>query len=211
MSYKRFHIETDPAPAKFPMPYKFNPRSNRFRLAKMLLQESLHYRLNKEVILSRPCIYGVFSGRFGGFMPIKEKCVGCMRCVQEYPNIMKVDYSEEYLKLGDSYWTPEAVSTIGYEASTGKIPVKGMGYKGPFTGEGFDSMWTDMSEIVRPTRDGLYGREFISTVVELGRKVPYLQFTSDPSPITHHEFWRFQFQSFSMPYLRRSPTMGFNL
>jgi hypothetical protein len=27
-----------------------------------------------------------------------------------------------------------------------------------------------MSEIVRPTRDGVYGREFISTVVDLGRK-----------------------------------------
>jgi hypothetical protein len=31
-------------------------------------------------------------------------------------------------------------------------------------------MWTDMSEIVRPTRDGIHGREFISTAVELGAK-----------------------------------------
>jgi hypothetical protein len=30
-------------------------------------------------------------------------------------------------------------------------------------------MWTDMSEIVRPTRDGIHGREYISTTVELGR------------------------------------------
>ena len=26
-------------------------------------------------------------------------------------------------------------------------------------------MWTDMSEIVRPTRDGIHGREYISTSV----------------------------------------------
>ncbi len=130
------------------------------------------YTLNseKEVVLSRPCIYGVFSGHFGGFKPLKHKCVGCMRCVQEYPHIMTVKPSEAYKKLGDSFWTPEMVYTVWNEASTGKIPVKGMGYKGAFGGEGFDGIWTDMSEIVRPTRDGVYGREYISTRVDVGRK-----------------------------------------
>ena len=37
-------------------------------------------------------------------------------------------------------------------------------------------MWTDMSEIVRPTRDGIHGREYISTTVDLGRKLKALQF-----------------------------------
>jgi glutamate synthase domain-containing protein 2 len=32
-----------------------------------------------------------------------------------------------------------------------------------------------MSEIVRPTRDGIHGREYISTSVDLGRKLPYLR------------------------------------
>ena len=184
MSYERFHIETSPAPHQFSVPPKFNPRANWFRLAKLLLQEGFHYRFKKEVWLSRPCIYGVFSGRLGGFKPIKGKCVGCMRCVQEYPHIMKVDNSKEYLRLGDSSWTPEAVSTVLYEASSGKIPVRGMGYKGPFSGKGFDSIWTDMSEIVRPTRDGVYGREFISTIVDIGRKSPYLQFSDLRSQIS---------------------------
>jgi hypothetical protein len=31
-----------------------------------------------------------------------------------------------------------------------------------------------MSEIVRPTRDGIHGREFISTSVDIGRKLPFL-------------------------------------
>jgi len=37
-------------------------------------------------------------------------------------------------------------------------------------------MWTDMSEIVRPTRDGIHGREYISTTIDIGRKVMALEF-----------------------------------
>jgi hypothetical protein len=45
-----------------------------------------------------------------------------------------------------------------------------------------------MSEIVRPTRDGIHGREYISTSVDLGRKLPYLAFadgrlSSAPPPL----------------------------
>jgi hypothetical protein len=89
--------------------------------------------------------------------------------VQVYPN-------PEHLRLGDSYFTPEHVDTICYEARTGRIPVKGAGYRGPFGGKDWDAMWTDMSEIVRPTRDGIHGREFISTAVDIGQKPPFLTF-----------------------------------
>ena len=168
--YRRFKIESRPAPHLYQIPNRFDVRARKIRLAAMLVHEAFEYRFEKEVVLSRPCIYGVFSGHFGGFKPLKHKCVGCMRCVQEYPNIMTVKPSEAYKKLGDSFWTPEMVYTVWNEASTGKIPVKGMGYKGTFGGEGFDGIWTDMSEIVRPTRDGVYGREYISTSVDVGRK-----------------------------------------
>jgi hypothetical protein len=40
-------------------------------------------------------------------------------------------------------------------------------------------MWTDMSEIVRPTRDGIHGREYISTSVELGRRLNHLVFGAE--------------------------------
>jgi Conserved region in glutamate synthase len=176
--YERFKIETKPAPHVYKIPNKFDVSAKKVRLAAMLVHEAFEYKLNKEVVLSRPCIYGVFGGRFGGFKPLKQKCVGCMRCVQEYPHIMTVKHSDNYKKLGDSFWTPEAVFTIWNEASTGKIPVKGMGYKGGFAGEGFDGMWTDMSEIVRPTRDGVYGREYISTSVDVGRKPTSVDFKS---------------------------------
>jgi hypothetical protein len=35
-------------------------------------------------------------------------------------------------------------------------------------------MWTDMSEIVRPTRDGIHGREYISTAIDLGKTPRHL-------------------------------------
>src|SRR5438309_752816 len=175
--YERFRIETKPAPHVYQIPNKFDVSARKLRLASMLVHEALEFKLNKEVVLSRPCIYGVFGGRLGGFKPLKHKCVGCMRCVQEYPHIMTDKQSDEYKRLGDSLWTPEAVFTIWNEASTGKIPVKGMGYKGAFGGEGFDGIWTDMSEIVRPTRDGVYGREYISTCVDVGRKPTRVDFS----------------------------------
>jgi hypothetical protein len=40
-------------------------------------------------------------------------------------------------------------------------------------------MWTDMSEIVRPTRDGIHGREYISTSVDIGSKPSHLCFDGD--------------------------------
>jgi hypothetical protein len=57
--------------------------------------------------------------------------------------------------------------------------VRGAGYRGRFGGEGWDAMWTDMSEIVRPTRDGIHGREFISTVVDIGGSPSFLLFDGD--------------------------------
>src|SRR2546428_10141410 len=104
----------------------------------MLLHEAFEFKLNKEVVLSRPCIYGVFGGHFGGFRPLKHKCVGCMRGVQEDPHIMTGKHTEEYNRLGDLFWTPEDVFTIWNERSPGRIPVKGMGDKGPFGGRGLD-------------------------------------------------------------------------
>jgi hypothetical protein len=42
-------------------------------------------------------------------------------------------------------------------------------------------MWTDMSEIVRPTRDGIHGREYINTCIEISRRISPLTFNDDMS------------------------------
>jgi ferredoxin len=108
---------------------------------------------------------------------IDEMCRDCFRCVQGCPRelIFKA-LNPQYRQLGDEYWTPEIITITWYQAESGKIPVSGAGYGGPFAGSGFDSIWTDMSEIVRPTRDGIHGREYISTTIDLGRKPLFLAF-----------------------------------
>ena len=181
--YRRYHIETTTAPEVAPYPSRFRVRVGRTGLARLLLREIVHSRLNRRVITSRPCLYGVFSGPIGGFAPRPKLCVGCLRCMTEYPEFVRVSHNPEHRLLGDTYFTPQFVDAVMYEAQTGKVPVKGAGYRGRFGGKGWDGMWTDMSEIVRPTRDGIHGREFISTVVDLGEKKPYLLFDEHRMPI----------------------------
>ncbi|MBW2121967.1 MAG: 4Fe-4S dicluster domain-containing protein [Deltaproteobacteria bacterium] len=109
--------------------------------------------------------------------PLSHLCKNCFRCIQQCPtrSLSKI-LNPEYLRLGDEYWTPEIITSTWLQAETGRIPVFGAGYRGPFSGPGFDSMWTDMSEIVRPTRDGIHGREYIHTGIDLGRKPDHLEF-----------------------------------
>ncbi|MFZ2089224.1 MAG: glutamate synthase-related protein [Desulfobaccales bacterium] len=121
---------------------------------------------------------------------IDSVCKSCFRCVQGCPRelVTKI-LNPQYQGLGDDYWTPEVLLSIWYQAETGKIPVSGAGYGGPFSGDGFDAIWTDMSEIVRPTRDGIHGREYISTAIDLGRHPLFLVFDGqqnlvfEPAPV----------------------------
>jgi len=127
------------------------------------------------------CVYDVYDqpsfDLLGAAGDEEAKCVGCMRCVQECKNaILLRAKNPEYEALGDGHWRPAVIESIWHQAETGAIPVSGAGYRGPHSGPGFDAMWTDMSEIVRPTRDGIHGREYISTTIDLGRRPPRLRF-----------------------------------
>jgi hypothetical protein len=173
-TFHRYHIETRPAPDIVPFPSRFRVRVKKHGLIGMLLKELVEYKGNFQVALSRPCVYGVFSRPVGGLAPREELCVGCLRCTVQYPNIVQIYPNPERQQLGDSFVKPEYVDTIAYEARDGRVPVRGAGYRGAFGGEGWDGLWTDMSEIVRPTRDGIHGREFISTAVDIGEKPAYL-------------------------------------
>jgi len=173
-AYERFRVHIEPAPDLAPHPPRFLVHVDRIGLASLLVREVLHYRGDMRLVLSRPCVYGVFSGPVGGFAPRPKKCVGCLRCTVEYPDMVEVRPNPARLQLGDSYFTPDDVDTVLYEAATGRVPVRGAGYRGVFSGQGWDGMWTDMSEIVRPTRDGIHGREFISTAVDIGSRPRFL-------------------------------------
>jgi glutamate synthase domain-containing protein 2 len=104
-----------------------------------------------------------------------------------YPAKFRLGDGDDYVKYGhapfeqgrrggDEHWTSEVITQTWYQAETGRIPISGAGYGGAFAGPGFDAIWLDMSEIVRPTRDGIHGRETISTAVVLGSRPPALQF-----------------------------------
>ncbi len=130
------------------------------------------------------CVYGVYKHRsFSTSIledTIDEFCKSCFRCVQGCPKrLIHKTINPEWESLGDELYSPEIISITWEQAATGKIPVSGAGYGGKFSGTGFDSMWTDMSEIVRPTRDGIHGREYISTVVDLGRRLDKLEFDKE--------------------------------
>lgn len=181
-SYERYHIETLSAPDIVPWPNRFLVQVNRFQLAKLLIQEVFHQRGDIKAITSRPCMYGTFSGPIGGFAPRPQHCVGCLRCTTQHPDAVTIKPNPARERLGDSYFHFQHINAVTYEAKTGSIPVKGAGYRGKFGGEGWDGMWTDMSEIVRPTRDGIHGREFISTVVDIGEVPAYLVFDADGYP-----------------------------
>jgi len=131
--------------------------------------------------VKKDCVYKVYEKRGIDSRQMLESldsvCKDCFRCVQGCPNkLIQKGLNPSYKALGDPYWTPEIISGLWFQAEAGRIPVSGGGYGGPFSGPGFDAMWTDMSEIVRPTRDGIHGREYISTTTDIGRKLMALEF-----------------------------------
>ena len=104
-------------------------------------------------------------------------CRNCFRCIQECPRgALEKSLDTGFVSTGGGYWKADMLISLWKQAEDGNVPVSGAGYRGPFTGTGFDSMWTDMSEIVRPTRDGIHGREYINTSVDLGRRLNHLVF-----------------------------------
>jgi hypothetical protein len=180
--YHRYHIETEMTPDLVAHPNKFRVKVKKHRLLAHGLKGLIAYKGDLRIAMSRPCMYDVYSRPVGGLAPIEQLCVGCLRCTTEHPEVVQILPNSERELLGDAYLKPDYVDTIIYEARTGRVPVRGAGYRGPFGGEGWDSMWTDMSEIVRPTRDGIHGREFISTEVDIGEKPAFLRFDDEGQP-----------------------------
>jgi ferredoxin len=138
------------------------------------------------------CVYDVYRERsFSEDIladTIDQLCKSCFRCVQGCPRrLIHKTTNPEWEALGDDVYTPEIISATWAQAESGRIPVSGAGYGGSFSGPGFDSMWTDMSEIVRPTRDGIHGREYISTLIDIGRRPAMLKFDNDGALLT--EAW----------------------
>jgi ferredoxin len=137
--------------------------------------------------VKKKCVYNIFRDNVSHLSEVTQpeilyNCKSCYRCVEDCTKgIFSMAVNPDYRLMGDDYWTANIINSTWAQAHTGKVPVSGAGYRGPFAGEGFDSIWTDMSEIVRPTRDGIHGREYINTMVELSRRPMRLKFNVDMS------------------------------
>jgi ferredoxin len=167
---KKYHINTKATPLDFDYVFKFKITrgENCINCGKC----------------TKVCIYEAHKRRRDDPRQMADPntvvCRNCFRCIQECPRGALVkSFQNDYNEIGGSFWKPDMFITLFKQSEDGKVPVTGAGYRGPFTGDGFDSMWTDMSEIVRPTRDGIHGREYISTAIELGRKLNHLSFDAN--------------------------------
>jgi ferredoxin len=175
---EKYHIKTKPVPPRRPRIGKYGVVDWREDCARC------HNCVKKACVYDRYRQEADYVRNLSDVDTLFFDCMGCFSCVQDCTKgLLCMSINPEYEKMGNSYWTPDIIKTTWLQAETAKIPVSGAGYRGPFAGKGFDAMWTDMSEIVRPTRDGIHGREYISTSVDIGRKLPYLTF-SDPRPKT---------------------------
>lgn len=168
---EKYHIETKPVPPRFP------------RIGKCGVVDWREDCAGCHNCVKRACVFDRYRQEtqyirgLDNIDTFFSECMGCFSCVQSCTKgILALSLNPAYEKLGNNYWTPEIIETTWTQAETAKIPVSGAGYRGKFSGAGFDSMWTDMSEIVRPTRDGIHGREYISTSVDIGRKPGFLTF-----------------------------------
>ena len=168
---KRYHIHTTPVPPRLPRVGKYGVVDWREDCA------------NCHNCVKKACVYDRYREELAYIRNLDNvdalffNCMGCFSCVQNCTKgLLSLTINSEYERLGNQYWTPEIIQTTWLQAETAAVPVTGAGYQGRFSGHGFDSMWTDMSEIVRPTRDGIHGREYISTSVDIGKKPPFLTF-----------------------------------
>ena len=170
----KYHIKPLATPGRFRRVGKFGSvdwREDCSRCTNCVKPRCVYDTYKKEVAYNRDPSTSV--------VPLYE-CRGCLSCVQGCTKgLLQIALNPEYLNLGDEYWRPEILATTWNQADSGRIPVSGAGYRGRFHGPGFDGIWTDMSEIVRPTRDGIHGREYISTAVDIGGKPMRLSFTPD--------------------------------
>ncbi|MGA2553358.1 MAG: glutamate synthase-related protein [Smithella sp.] len=168
---KKYHIETKKIAPRLPKIGKFGVVDWREDCARC------HNCVKKACVYDRYRQEMQYIKDLDEFNAMFFECMGCFSCVQKCTKgLLALTVNPKYEQMGNGYFTPDIILTTWNQAETAGIPVSGAGYRGKFTGTGFDSMWTDMSEIVRPTRDGIHGREYISTTVDIGRKPKHLSF-----------------------------------
>ena len=152
---EKYHISTTPVPPRLPRIGKYGIVDWREDCARC------HNCVKKACVYDRHRQEADYIRNLKDVDDLFFDCMGCFSCVQDCTKgLLCLTINPVYEQLGNNYWSPDTILSTWLQAETGKVPVSGAGYKGRFSGPGFDAMWTDMSEIVRPTRDGIHGREY---------------------------------------------------
>jgi ferredoxin len=168
---EKYHIATKKVPPRLPKIGKYGVVDWREDCARC------HNCVKKACVYDRYRQETQYLKELKDAQPFFFECMGCFSCVQKCTKgLLALTANPVFERMGNYYFTPDIILTTWNQAETASIPVSGAGYRGKFSGAGFDAMWTDMSEIVRPTRDGIHGREYISTAVDIGRKPSLLTF-----------------------------------
>ena len=108
--YERYHIEVKEAPPKIKLPPKF-------------LVKRYNNCTNAQEC-TQACIYSVHEAKEDGKIaePNEELCRGCYMCVIKCPKAaISIGINPEFEKLGNSYFSPDRIKTIYFEAETGKV------------------------------------------------------------------------------------------
>jgi len=140
---EKYHIHTTPVLPRLPRIGKYGVVDWREDCARC------HNCVKKACVYDRHRQELEYIRNLEEFNSLFFDCMGCFSCVQNCTKgILCLTINSEYERLGNRYWTPDIIQTTWLQAETAAVPVSGAGYRGRFTGHGFDSMWTDMSEIV---------------------------------------------------------------
>ena len=126
---KKYHITIKEAPPRFPPVGKYATVEFREDCAGSC----------RECVKDK-CIHDVFKDNRRHISSMQEPqyiydCQSCFRCVQECARgIFSRVINPEYRTLGDDYWKADIIEQTWNQAHSGRIPVSGAGYGGPFVG-----------------------------------------------------------------------------
>jgi len=124
----KYHIQIQQALSRFSPPGKYCLKVEEKRC------------LNCKHCVREDCPYGFYK-KENGLNTVICNCRHCLYCVESCPSgALFFVNNPDYESLGDDYWTPEIITCNWRQAETGRIPVSGAGYGGPFVGNGFDDI-----------------------------------------------------------------------
>ena len=103
--------------------------------------------------------------------PMHALCNGCLKCTTRCPvDAIQIETNKYFTGLVTSEFDRMELDHLEQQMRTGKVPTSGAGSGDIFQKEwvGFKRYMFDLSQVARPTREAIQGREMVLIDVELG-------------------------------------------